>query len=142
MKKHIKLGTAARKLVATYAHQSVVIENNQLQLAHSVSIENHILSTTLNRKLAQRTLISELRNQPLPKPEDLVPKHTDASQVAERCSRLMLQGDTVREGFLPVVYQQLSRENYIGMIQAAQDGKPDELVLRTLETQRMNCKWL
>lgn len=53
-----------------------------------------------------------------------------------RCSRLIMQGDTVGQGFLPVVYRQLSREKYISMIQAAQDGKPDELVLRTLETQR------
>lgn len=83
LKKHIKPAGAARRLVAEYAHQSVVIENNQLQLADSITIEKHILSTTLNEKLTQGMLLSELKNHTLPNKEDLLPKHTDASQVAE-----------------------------------------------------------
>ena len=233
-----------------------MIENNQLKLGDSVSIEKHLLSTLLNDKQALDVPISELRHQILPSSE-ILSKHADASQVAElrnhivashwitrysmdnpgcpgisepqlrelcalvnketisevlyknawgkkvalgeyrqlpiavksnplsifpyhievpalmnrlfewrnenpyklhpiifacqalvyflhihpfldgngRCSRLVMQGDMIRQGFLPVVYQQLKRDDYLRMIRNATYKKPDELVQWTLKAQ-------
>ena len=259
LRKYINFGIGARRLIAKYAHQSVVIENNRLKLADSISIEKNLLSTTLDFKLApDLPSSSQLRHLALPGPRDILPEYADASQVAElrnhivashwvtenaiadgnspglcegqvrdlcalvnrdtntedihencwgkrvvlgdyrpvpirvksnplhifpypaevpalmrrffqwrahnpynlhpilfacqamayflhihpfldgngRCSRLMMQGDMISQGFWPVVYQRLQREDYIKMIQAAQEGSPHELVLRTLHAQR------
>ena len=41
----------------------------------------------------------------------------------------------VRQGYLPVVMQNLEREDYLQMVSNSQDGKPEEFVDQVLDTQ-------
>lgn len=52
-----------------------------------------------------------------------------------RASRLMMQDDMIRHGYIPVTFLDLAREDYVEMIKDAQDGDPGELVARALTTQ-------
>lgn len=45
-----------------------------------------------------------------------------------------MQDYMIRQGYLPLVTQNLEREDYICMIKDAQDGKPDDLVDRVITT--------
>lgn len=52
-----------------------------------------------------------------------------------RVSRMAMHDYMVRQGYLPVVMQAMEREDYLRMISNAQDGNPDEFVVRVLTTQ-------
>jgi Fic family protein len=52
-----------------------------------------------------------------------------------RVSRMIMHDYLVRQGYLPVVFQELDRKDYLRMIDNAHDGRPDEFVLRVLLTQ-------
>jgi Fic family protein len=52
-----------------------------------------------------------------------------------RVSRMIMHDYLVRQGYLPVVMQDLERKDYLRMIKAAQDGHPDEFVHGVLSTQ-------
>lgn len=52
-----------------------------------------------------------------------------------RVSRMLMHDYMLRQGYLPVVMQDLERKDYIDMISASQDGEPAALVLRVLQTQ-------
>lgn len=52
-----------------------------------------------------------------------------------RVSRMAMHDYMVRQDYLPVVMQAMEREDYLKMIIDAQDGKPDEFVVRVLTTQ-------
>ncbi|KAK2050970.1 fic/DOC family protein [Colletotrichum caudatum] len=52
-----------------------------------------------------------------------------------RVSRMLMHDYIVRQGYLPVVMQNLEREDYIRMIEHACNGDPRELVITVLSTQ-------
>ncbi|KAK2808510.1 hypothetical protein FQN50_004719 [Emmonsiellopsis sp. PD_5] len=52
-----------------------------------------------------------------------------------RVSRTLMQDYLIRQGYIPVVMQDLEREEYVAMISDAQDGKPEAFVDRVLSTQ-------
>jgi Fic family protein len=52
-----------------------------------------------------------------------------------RVSRLMMQDAMIRHGYIPVTLPGIIRQDYLRMINDAQDGDPGELVARTLTTQ-------
>ncbi len=52
-----------------------------------------------------------------------------------RVSRMVMHDYMVRQGYLPVVLQATQRQDYLTMISDAQDGNPDEFVVRVLMTQ-------
>ncbi|KAK2780762.1 hypothetical protein FQN52_002074 [Onygenales sp. PD_12] len=52
-----------------------------------------------------------------------------------RVSRTLMQDYMIRQGYIPVVIQDLEREEYVAMISDAQDGKPEAFVDRVLSTQ-------
>ncbi|KAK1964646.1 fic/DOC family protein [Colletotrichum sublineola] len=52
-----------------------------------------------------------------------------------RVSRMLMHDYMVRQGYLPVVMQDLEREDYIRMIDHACNGNPRELVITVLSTQ-------
>jgi hypothetical protein len=59
-----------------------------------------------------------------------------------RAGRTFMHDYMVRQGYLPVVLQNLDRKDYIQMISDSQDGKPEEFMEQVLFTQlemmRMN----
>ncbi|KAM0250006.1 hypothetical protein ACHAQJ_008812 [Trichoderma viride] len=59
-----------------------------------------------------------------------------------RVSRLIMQDYMARHGYVPVVIQNLERQDYLRMIQGAQDGQPDEFVHTILTTQLEELKTL
>lgn len=48
---------------------------------------------------------------------------------------MMMHDYLVRQGYLPIVIRGLVRGDYIDMIRAAQEGRPDEFVGTVLRTQ-------
>lgn len=52
-----------------------------------------------------------------------------------RVSRMLMHDYMVRQGFLPVVFQNLKRSEYLRMISDAQDHKPEEFVRTVVTTQ-------
>lgn len=52
-----------------------------------------------------------------------------------RVGRMFMHDYMVRQGYMPVVMQELHREDYLRMINDAQDGKPQEFVVRVLLNQ-------
>lgn len=52
-----------------------------------------------------------------------------------RVSRMVMHDYMVRQGYLPVVLQAMERQDYLTMISDAQDGNPDEFVVRVLVNQ-------
>ncbi|KAK2753286.1 hypothetical protein FQN55_003415 [Onygenales sp. PD_40] len=46
-----------------------------------------------------------------------------------------MQDYMIRQGYIPVVMQDLEREEYLAMISDAADGKPEAFVDRVLSTQ-------
>lgn len=52
-----------------------------------------------------------------------------------RVSRMLMHDYIVRQGFLPVVFQNLERSEYLRMISDAQDHKPEEFVHAVVTTQ-------
>ncbi len=50
-------------------------------------------------------------------------------------SRMVMLDYMVRQGYLPAVLQTLEPQDYVTMIREAQNGQPDELVLRVLTSQ-------
>ncbi|KAK1979252.1 fic/DOC family protein [Colletotrichum cereale] len=52
-----------------------------------------------------------------------------------RVSRMLMHDYMVRQGYLPVVMQDLEQEDYLRMIDNACNGNPQELVLTVLSTQ-------
>lgn len=51
-----------------------------------------------------------------------------------RASRVMMADYLIRQGFLPVVFQDLERLDYLNMISEAQDGKPEGLCSYVAQT--------
>ncbi|KFZ18374.1 hypothetical protein V501_01254 [Pseudogymnoascus sp. VKM F-4519 (FW-2642)] len=51
-----------------------------------------------------------------------------------RASRVMMADYLIRQGFLPVVFQDLERMDYLGMISEAQDGEPEGLCTYVAQT--------
>ncbi|OBT95240.1 hypothetical protein VE01_07607 [Pseudogymnoascus verrucosus] len=51
-----------------------------------------------------------------------------------RASRVMMADYLIRQGFLPVVFQDLERMDYLGMISEAQDGEPEGLCAYVTQT--------
>lgn len=51
-----------------------------------------------------------------------------------RASRVMMADYLIRQGFLPVVFQDLDRLDYLGMISEAQDGEPEGLCTYVAQT--------
>lgn len=52
-----------------------------------------------------------------------------------RVSRILMQDYMARHGYLPAVWNNLTREDYIQMISDAQDGKPGSFVSAVLRSQ-------
>lgn len=52
-----------------------------------------------------------------------------------RLGRVLLADYLIRQGYLPVVFVNLAREDYLKMISDAQDGKPDDLCTIVTQTQ-------
>jgi len=52
-----------------------------------------------------------------------------------RVSRVLMHDYMVPQGYLPVVMRAMERQDYLKMIADAQDGKPDEFVVRVLTNQ-------
>ena len=52
-----------------------------------------------------------------------------------RLGRVLLADSLIRQGYLPVVFIDLDRGDYIGMISDAQDGKPGDLCATVAQTQ-------
>jgi Fic family protein len=52
-----------------------------------------------------------------------------------RLCRTLLADYLIRQGYLPVVFVDLDREDYIKMISDAEDGKPDDLCSAVAQTQ-------
>lgn len=52
-----------------------------------------------------------------------------------RVSRMLMHDYMVRQGYLPVVMQDLERQDYLRMISDAADGEPDEFVARVVTNQ-------
>lgn len=52
-----------------------------------------------------------------------------------RVSRLIMEDYMIRQGYVPVVFQGLERQDYLRMIKDAQDGDPGEFVAKVLTTQ-------
>lgn len=52
-----------------------------------------------------------------------------------RVGRMLMHDYMVRQGYMPMILQKLHREDYLRMISDAQDGKPEEFVLRVLLNQ-------
>ena len=52
-----------------------------------------------------------------------------------RAGRAFMHDYMVRQGYLPVVMQNLEREDYLQMVSNSQDGKPAEFVDQVLDTQ-------
>lgn len=57
-----------------------------------------------------------------------------------RVARMLMHDYLLRQGFLPVVMQDLERKDYLRMISDSQDGEPAEFVLRVLQTQLEQLK--
>ncbi|OBT64177.1 hypothetical protein VE03_06859 [Pseudogymnoascus sp. 23342-1-I1] len=51
-----------------------------------------------------------------------------------RTSRVMMADYLIRQGFLPIVFQDLERLDYLGMISEAQDGEPEGLCSYVAQT--------
>lgn len=51
-----------------------------------------------------------------------------------RASRVMMADYLIRQGFLPVVFQDLERLDYLSMISEAQDGEPEGLCSYVAQT--------
>lgn len=51
-----------------------------------------------------------------------------------RASRVMMADYLIRQGFLPVVFQDLERMDYLNMISEAQDGEPEGLCTFVAQT--------
>lgn len=51
-----------------------------------------------------------------------------------RASQVMMADYLIRQGFLPVVFQDLNRMDYLGMISEAQDGEPEGLCTYVVQT--------
>ena len=52
-----------------------------------------------------------------------------------RVGRVLMADYLIRQGYLPVIFRELERENYIKMVSDAQDGKPDGLCEAVALTQ-------
>ena len=52
-----------------------------------------------------------------------------------RVSRMLMHDYMLRQGYLPVVMQNLTRKDYLAMMSACLDGEPSEFVSIVLETQ-------
>jgi Fic family protein len=52
-----------------------------------------------------------------------------------RLGRVLMADYLIRQGYLPVVFVDLPREDYLKMISDAQDGKPDDLCATVAQTQ-------
>ena len=52
-----------------------------------------------------------------------------------RVGRMLMHDYMVRQGFMPAVMQKLLRQDYLRMVSDAQDGKPQEFVVRVLLNQ-------
>jgi Fic family protein len=50
-------------------------------------------------------------------------------------SRMIMHDYLVQQGYLPVLFQELDRKDYLGVIDNVRDGRPDEFVHRVLSTQ-------
>lgn len=51
-----------------------------------------------------------------------------------RASRVMMADYLIRQGFLPVVFQDLERMDYLSMVSEAQDGEPEGLCSYVAQT--------
>ncbi|KAL5349042.1 hypothetical protein ACLOAV_006468 [Pseudogymnoascus australis] len=51
-----------------------------------------------------------------------------------RASRVMMADYLIRQGFLPVVFQDLERLDYLNMVSEAQDGEPERLLSYVAQT--------
>ncbi|KAK3935648.1 fic doc family [Diplogelasinospora grovesii] len=69
-------------LIAEYAHQSVQIEDNKLELRESIKINDYLASALFKKVDLASTSASEISQTSLPDVHYLLP-HADASQVAE-----------------------------------------------------------
>lgn len=52
-----------------------------------------------------------------------------------RLCRVLMADYLIRQGYLPVVFINLAREEYIQMVSDAQDGKPDDLCASVAQTE-------
>jgi Fic family protein len=52
-----------------------------------------------------------------------------------RLYRVLMANYLIRQGYLPVVFVDLAREDYLKMISDAQDGKPKDLCTAVTQTQ-------
>ncbi len=52
-----------------------------------------------------------------------------------RLGRVLMADYLIRQGYLPVVFVDLAREDYLKMISDAQDGKPDDICTEVAQTQ-------
>jgi Fic family protein len=52
-----------------------------------------------------------------------------------RLGRVLMADYLIRQGYLPVMFVDLPREDYLKMISDAQDGKPDDLCTTVAQTQ-------
>lgn len=52
-----------------------------------------------------------------------------------RTSRVLMHDYLVRQGYLPVVFQNLDRDEYVGMVSDAQDGMPDNFLHEVLRCE-------
>ena len=57
-----------------------------------------------------------------------------------RLGRVLMADYLIRQGYLPVVFVDLAREDCLKMISDAQDGKPDDLGTAVTQTQ-LEMKW-
>jgi Fic family protein len=61
-----------------------------------------------------------------------------------RVGRMIMHDYMVRQGYLPIVMINLERTDYLQMISNAQDGRPENFVLRVVKTQldeMRTCRW-
>ena len=72
----------AKTLVSEYAHQSVWIESNTLELGESVIITNALQNAVFSQNDLASLSVSNLHSINLPAPIDLLPKR-DSNEVAE-----------------------------------------------------------
>ncbi|KAL1893937.1 hypothetical protein Sste5346_006078 [Sporothrix stenoceras] len=118
------------KLVPAYAHQSTTLTDTP----ESIELGNHLIASQWVAETAetrsgldedQVRCISTLAIKDLDEGAATIHPFVDGNG---RVSRLMMQGDLMRQGYLPACLKDLTRDEYLKMIRHAADGDPSLLV--------------